>query len=300
MSLKNRRPGVLTLVLVLASLAPPRAGWADVKLYLEDGTFQLVKSYEVHGDRVRYYSVERSQWEEVPVSIVDFGATERAQKEEKSRQQQDQKEAQEIDKQRFERPADAGFEVAPGIRLPKDEGVFAFDGTRLIRLVQSSAEIVTDKKRAALNMVLPPVLKNRSLAVLPGPKAAVRIFVAQPTFYVQFAEGVGAKVELISVKQTKEARVLEKFERSSLGIGKPSELRASVPLERTEVTPGLFRLRPTQPLARGEYALAELIQQKLNLEVWDFGIGGALAEAKKTQERSSPMSERPPTTQPEN
>ena len=285
------------LILALISVFAPRGAWADVKLYLKDGRFQLVKSYEVHGDRVRYYSVERSQWEEVPVSLVDFGATERAQKEEKSRQQQQQKEAQEIDKQRFERLADTGFEVAPGIRLPKDEGVFAFDGTRVIRLVQSSAEIVTDKKRAALNMVLPPVLKNRSFAVLPGPKAAVRIFVAQPTFYVQFAGG--GKVELITVKPTKEARVLEKVERSSLGIGKPSELRAAVPLESTEVAPGLFKLRPTQPLARGEYALGELIQQKLNLEVWDFGIGGAPAEMKKTQERSSPMSERPPTTQPE-
>src|SRR5207245_11471319 len=36
------------------------------KLMLKDGTFQLVRSYERKGDRVRYYSVERGAWDEIP------------------------------------------------------------------------------------------------------------------------------------------------------------------------------------------------------------------------------------------
>ena len=155
------------------------AAWADQKLYLKDGSYQLVSRYEVHGDRVRYYSVEGSQWEEIPTSLVDFDATERAKKEEATQQQKELEEAQQIDKERFEHPAgDTGFEVMPGVHLPKEEGVFAFDGTRVIRMVESSADLVTDKKRAVLTKALPaPVLKNRSLAVLDGNKAAVRIFV---------------------------------------------------------------------------------------------------------------------------
>jgi hypothetical protein len=243
--------------------------------------------------------VERSQWEEIPASLVDFDATKSVQREEVTQQQKILEEGKQIDKERFEHvAADAGFEIAPGIRLPKEEGVFAFDGARVIRMVQSSAEVVTDKKRAVLTKALPaPILKSRSLAVLAGDKAAVRIFVDQPTFYVQLSDGAGARVELMAVKSAKEARVLEKVEQSALG-GKASEVRSAIPLERTEVAPGLFKLRPTQLLSKGEYALGELVQNKLNLDVWDFGIGAATKESRSEPgpQKSSTMTEQPPVS----
>ncbi len=276
MTALNRRPRFIFLLLALALVTGPRAGWSVVKLFLKDGTYQLVKSFEVRGDRVRFYSVERSEWEEVPKSLVDLEATERAQQEERASRKKERAEAREIDKERFERPEEAGFEIAPGIHLPQEQGVFAFDGARVIRMVQSPAEMVTDKKRAALLLTLPgPLLKNRALVVLHGPKAATRIFVAQPTFYVQLGDSSGARMELIPLKPGKEIRVVEKIQ-SGMGAGKSGELRAAVPLERIQRAPGLFKLRPSQTLSLGEYALGELVQQKLNLELWDFGIDGAL------------------------
>jgi len=267
----------LVLPLILVLMHGPGISWAAIKLFLKDGTYQLVKSYEVKGDRVRYYSVERSEWEEIPAALVDFDATERAQREEKATQKQQLEEAREISIERFERPENMGLEIAPGVRLPQEEGIFAFDGLRVIRMIESSCEVVTDKKRAVLLLALPgPLVKNRAFVVLPGAKAAVRITVLQPTFYVQAADGLGAKVELITVKSRKQAREVEKIEWRD-GFGKPTELRSAVPLERIELAPGLFRLTPTQPLALGEYALGELVQQKLNLELWDFGIDGAPA-----------------------
>jgi hypothetical protein len=77
---------------------------------------------------------------------------------------------------------------------------------------------------------------------------------------------------LISVKVAKESRVVEKVEAGRAGIGQPSEVRAAVQLERTQLGPGLYRLKPLQPLDPGEYALGELVQQKLSLELWDFGV----------------------------
>src|SRR5580658_8271912 len=54
------------------------------KLVLKDGTFQVVREYQVNGDRVRYFSLERSAWEELPAALVDWEATA---KEEKARNQ---------------------------------------------------------------------------------------------------------------------------------------------------------------------------------------------------------------------
>jgi hypothetical protein len=266
--------GLLVAVVVLGWLWwGPRVLGASQKLFLKDGSYQLVSSYEVHGDRVRYYSVERSAWEEIPLSLVDFDATKRAEEEEKATQKKLLEEGRELQQQRFEKPIERGFEIAPGVHLPQEEGVYAYDGTRVIRLIQSSAEVVTDKKRAAMALAVPvPLLKSRSIVVLPGPKAAVRLQQAQPAFYVQSSDGLGGKLELIAMKVVKESRVVEKIEASRAGIGKPSELRAAVQLERTQLAPGLYRLKPLNPLDPGEYALGELVQQNLNLQLWDFGL----------------------------
>ena len=52
------------------------AAWGvNVKLYLKDGGFHLVREYQVQADRVRFYSVERSQWEEIPLDMVDLKRT---------------------------------------------------------------------------------------------------------------------------------------------------------------------------------------------------------------------------------
>ena len=252
--------------------AHPASG-APIKLFLKDGSYQLVSSYEVRGDRVRYYSVERSQWEEVPTSLVDFEATKKTEEETKTQQQKSLDEAKQIEQERYEKIENQGYEAAPGVRLPQEDGVYTLDGLRVVRLIQSSAEVTTDKKRAALLLALPgPFLKSRSLVVLSGPKAAVRLDQYLPVFYVQSAEGLGSKLELIKVKPGKQARLVETVE-SRGGIGKSTELRSAVTLERAQVAPGVYKLTPTRALEPGEYALGELIQEKLNLELWDFGIG---------------------------
>src|SRR5204862_4111716 len=65
-----RRVIVLVLLCVCAAFA------ANVRLYLKDGTYQLVREYKVEGGRVRYYTVERGDWEEVPLELVDLKRTE--------------------------------------------------------------------------------------------------------------------------------------------------------------------------------------------------------------------------------
>src|SRR6202171_6653766 len=45
------------------------------KLVLKDGSFQLVRDYQRTGERVRYLSAERGDWEEIPAAMVDWDAT---------------------------------------------------------------------------------------------------------------------------------------------------------------------------------------------------------------------------------
>jgi hypothetical protein len=272
---------LVTLALLLAGwLAWPRAalraqaGPAAIKLFLKDGSYQLVKSYEVEGDRVRFYSLERSDWEEVPVSMVDFDATKKGEAAQKALQKKQLEDLHQLDEEHYNPIAPTGFEIAPGIRLPSAEGVYAFNGARVIPMVQSSGEVVRDKKRLALSLAVPaPLLKNRNLVVLEGPKAAVRFRSSKPAFYFQFSGMKPDAIQLIPVTSKKDLRVIEKIQ-SGIGVGKSGELRDEIPLERKEIKPGLILLHPLQPLAPGEYALGELLSQKLNLEVWDFGIDG--------------------------
>ena len=63
---------LLGFVLFLLPLAA-----ANVKLYTTDGDYQIVREYQVNGDRVRYYSADRNEWEEIPVALVDLKRTEK-------------------------------------------------------------------------------------------------------------------------------------------------------------------------------------------------------------------------------
>jgi hypothetical protein len=262
----------LSIAILLGMLAVPRLVWANLKLYMKDGSYQIVSSYEVHGDRVRYFSTERSEWEEVPTSLVDFDATKRAQEEEKAAAKKQVEEAKETAKERFYKPPDQGMEVAPGVRLPGDDGIFTVDGTRLVRMVQSSSETVTDRKRAAMVLAVPlPVVKARSLVVLEGAKASIRLNDPLPVFYVQSAAGLGTRLELVHLKPGKESRVLEDLDVGRGKGAKATEERTMVSLERKQLAPNIYSLKPLEPLEAGEYALGEVVDDKLSLDVYDFG-----------------------------
>src|ERR1022692_1483644 len=117
--------GVLILLLVFPAVSPAQ----DLarRLILKDGSYQLVTKYEVKEDRVRYKSAERDEWEELPSSLVDWPATE---KYEKDRLTSAIPEASALDKETdADREAERSHlpQVAPGLRLPEDSGVFLLD-----------------------------------------------------------------------------------------------------------------------------------------------------------------------------
>src|SRR5579863_483084 len=75
-------PGTLNPAPAFAQDSPGKdAPNTSHRLILKDGSYQVVSKYEIHGDRVRYMSAERDEWEELPSALVDWPATEKFEKE---------------------------------------------------------------------------------------------------------------------------------------------------------------------------------------------------------------------------
>ena len=61
-----------------AALQPDAAAPHRTRLILKDGSYQIVMSYKIVGNVVRYVSAERGgAEEEIPLSLVDLDATHR-------------------------------------------------------------------------------------------------------------------------------------------------------------------------------------------------------------------------------
>lgn len=89
------------------------------KLVMKDGSFHLIREYKIEGDRVRYYSVDEQQWEEMPEALVDWDATKKDAAEEAAHGDSIVKKVHVQEMGRLVQPLDidASLEVAEGVFL---------------------------------------------------------------------------------------------------------------------------------------------------------------------------------------
>src|SRR5689334_5827239 len=112
-------PGAIVITMAAAAWAQqnPR------RLIMKDGSYQASTQWEIKGDRVRYYSAERYDWEEIPTDMVDWPATDKYNNERKGANDQTIKAiGKEDEADEHESPL-----VAPGLRLPGGGGVILQD-----------------------------------------------------------------------------------------------------------------------------------------------------------------------------
>jgi hypothetical protein len=263
------------------------------KLVLKDGTFQLVRNYERNGERVRYYSAERGAWEEIPAAMVDWDATAKAEAAEKSEEDafakkvHTQEEAQRIN---TVMDIDASLQVAPGVFLPPGEGMFLIEGKHVAQLEQAGAGVSTDKKQFLKQVLSPiPIIPSKRNVEISGSRAKLRVSNAQLEFYLREAPPdpdrtspivkssrpgeSGPEVELVKATVKGNKRQLESIK--SLFGEQMEEKRNTISLQRWEIAPTVFRFTLGEPLPPGEYALAEILPDGMNLYVWDFGVDPA-------------------------
>jgi hypothetical protein len=243
------------------------------KLVMKDGSFQIVSSYQIQGDRVRYYSVERSDWEEIPAAMVDWNATNNAEKEESEHEKEivEKVKAEEAAHRGAPLDVDASIEVFPGVFLPPGVGAFVLDGHSIFPLKQSQASSKLSKGKLIEKVLVPiPVVPSRRNVELAGAHADFRVKSADPEFYVRTTDPSEPIVELIKAREDGDKRHLENIDTL---FSEQKEKRKSISMQEWRVATDVYRFTLSQPLKPGEYALAEYSPKEgMNLFVWDFGV----------------------------
>jgi hypothetical protein len=286
---------VLTLPLLLASL------WVDVtapadarvqeptattslrgkRLVLKDGTVQIVRSWEQKGDRIRFYSLERSAWEEIPADLVDFPATEKAAAETAQRLVEAEEKLKDVRQTELaaEIDVDASIEIAPGVFLPDEDGLFTLACCTVLALAQISAESRVDKKQLLKQIFTPiPIVPGRQRISTAGKAAVVRITNNSPEFYIRTGDNREPEMELIRATVKGDKREINVV--STNVAGEQRQEYKAISTQRWQVAKGVYRITLAQSLEPGEYVLAEFLTGNLNQEsaggftlyVWDFGV----------------------------
>jgi|SRR5208283_4542240 len=261
------------------------------KLVLKDGTYQIIREYQRNGERVRYYSLERGDWEELPASMVDWDATAKEEaEEEKSSSVMVEKVHKQEEAARMDNVADidASLPVGDGAFLPSGEGMFVVEGKSVRILDQVGSGLKTEKRRVIAQILSPvPMVPGKQHLIIAGARAGLRMKTTRPEFYLREAPqdsehvsgGVertgragesGPEVELLRTKVTHNERELESI--STLFGEEMSKKEDVIPVQRWEIAPAVYRFTLSAPLPPGEYVLAELLPDGMNLFVWDFGV----------------------------
>jgi hypothetical protein len=282
------------------------------RLYLKDGSYQIVMSYRVSRGLVHYISAERDgAAEEIPLSLVDLDATHRWEKEHSPAQADDNSASGEppaIDPELLKEEADRASltpEVAKDLHLPEQDSVLVLDTfhavPELVPLSQSDTDLNRNTGHNILRAVINPLSSPHQVAQLKGERSYVQLHVASPVFYIRVGNddvpstgGTPLTVDthgasnvikpdpasgstsdryvIVRADVRTGIRDIASFRIGLLGTGQPQE---DVVETTSEILPGghWMKLTPQQPLDFGEYVLMEVISDKVvNLSVWDFGV----------------------------
>jgi hypothetical protein len=289
-------PRCILLALTLAAIALlsmiQRSSAQDraQRLILKDGSYQLATKYEVVGDRVRYLSAERDEWEELPKSLVDWPATEKYESEEKEKDRATAAAAAQLNKE-IENENEGAVaklpEVAPGLRLPSDSGVFLLDNFKSEPQLVEVTEAEGDVSQGSRGNIFRGALAKQAVE-LPGEHAKVQCHVDIPSFYLNVEPPPAAAAQAQNPQSPQAAVPFDRFRilRTQPKAGKRilAEVTRNVggkvgqeqhfeKTTTTRIAGGWLKLTPAASLAPGEYAVVEMMDKEgMNLYVWDFGV----------------------------
>ena len=238
-----------------------------IRLYMKDGGYHTVSEYKVVNDRVRYFSTERGDWEEIPLDLVDLKKTAAEQK-----TLEDTTKADAIaEKEESKAEADFRKEIAS---IPAEPGVYWITGGSFKTLKLAEQKIANNKRRQVLKLLSPiPLVAGKSTVELDGDTSAFVIDEEKPEFYFRLA-----KEERLAIYKLKPGKKGVRLVENVAIMPVTNEL-VEEPVEietfRRQVGELLFRIWPTKPLEPGEYAVVEFsppVDTSITLQVYDFSV----------------------------
>ena len=196
---------VLAAILLTMAMSPALAQPFRQRLILKDGTYQVITKYEIKGDRVRFFSAERDEWEEIPENLIDWTATGKWNHDHKPGSEAESDataaaanpndpglaEAAKIDaEERAELEAETARipVIAPGLRLPDETGVWGLDTFQdqpeLVHVLQANGDLNRATEHSIVRASIVSSSGAKEAIRIEGANAPVQFHVDQPVFYV--------------------------------------------------------------------------------------------------------------------
>jgi hypothetical protein len=287
------RHSILRAILFLVALSalsihsPAQA--QSKRLILKDGSYQLATKWEQKDDRVRFFSAERNEWEEIPNALVDWDAT--GKWEEDRAAGKESKEAVELEREMQEEREEEELRsphVAAGLRLPPEGGVYALDTylalPELVPLDQSTGEVNRHTGHNVLRAAINPLAGAKSTIEIAGPRSKIQMHASLPAIYINLDAREDAsdsarqgpelpwdRFRIVRAEVKGDKRIVGTLKTTV--VGKSSQEQEAVLATAEQMSEGWIKLTPKAPLPPGEYAVAELLgKQGMNSYVWDFGV----------------------------
>ena len=252
------------------------------KIILKDGTYQLAREYSVEGDRVRYWSVESSQWEEIPASLVDWDATHKAEAEQAARDAELKAKirASTLAQLTKDIDVDRSLEIKPGLFLPDDVGFYALDRNNSIRAMkQSTAEVKRSTGREVEKIMTGvQLIPSKATMDIPGERAAMRLSTAEPEFFMRTVDRREPRFRLLRAQVKGGHRLIDSI--SIRFTGEEKHNATDVEIQTWVPATGVYRYTVDERLEPGEYAFVEMTADGISGYVWDFGVDASGTKSK--------------------
>jgi hypothetical protein len=249
---------------VLALMFLAGAAWAaNLKLYMKDGSYHVVREYQVQPDRVHFYSIERSDWEDLPLELVDLKRTETEAAARQTKLAEDAKIM--ADEEKAERELEKEKR-----RIPQDPGVYWLLGTEVQVMKAAESTVHTNKGRAILKRLSPvPMVSGKGTLELQGAHSLNVFDNPEQEFYIQLSEPERFGIAKLTSKGA--VRIVENLTVLPV-VNETEEELSMVEILKKELDGGLYKIWPLEKLPPGEYAVVEYTEGKMNIQVWDFAI----------------------------